>query len=49
MFQRSWSLVVSGLMATAIRLLKRAGAVDEQLVAEVKRIEHNLGALEPTA
>jgi hypothetical protein len=34
--------------AKAIRLLDRCGAADEQLVAEVERIEHNLGAIAPT-
>jgi hypothetical protein len=35
--------------AKAIRLLERAGAADEQLVAEVENIERLLGSIRPTA
>jgi hypothetical protein len=36
-------------IAKAIRLLERADAADEKLVAEVERIERHLGAIAPTA
>jgi hypothetical protein len=36
-------------IAKALRLQERAGAADEQLVAEVSRIEQQLGAIHPTA
>jgi hypothetical protein len=35
-------------IAKAIRLLQRAGAADERLIAEVERIERGLGAKGPT-